>query len=166
MDERREEIIRKPNPLTLLLMDFLRRLEPGDKVSWAQVSEVIGSDVTDRTLPNYRYFYSAKNKLRRQEGINLLVLPGEGVMRCTDADSVKMLAPMRNKRTRTQLRMKLEEMANVDAANLGNEEVKQLQAEIGSARMLLMHSTKAYIDKEKAKIELNEPPPPPPLIVE
>lgn len=164
--EPQQSIIRKPHPNTIILMDRLGGMRQGDFLPYEQLSQLIGLDVRDRDS-GYRYLYAAIRKLRRgPDGMNFAPVPGKGIKCCSDQEAITELAPKRNKRMKTQLRIKQEELNNVDAANLTPEQVRVLTVELGHARMILSQTTKAYMEKERRKIELNEPPPPPPLIVE
>lgn len=125
---------------TLLLIERLRELDYSGRVSYRQLSELIGRNVQNDASG---LLATAINYLEREEQMFFSKVRAEGVQRITESDRVKE-APLRaRKRIRSSIRTMRRDLERVPAEKLNREEQRERNAN------LALSDTLAWLAKEK-----------------
>lgn len=147
--------------VTRALYAFLQTVLRGTTVSYEQLEQITGMGLRHGEK-GWDYLTTARQQLCRDGIGTFAAVPGVGIRHLTDSEVAKRRTELRNKKTRTQVRLLKQEGATVDLRKISREELATLQGALVNAGTIEHFTSFHYREQQKRKIMNDMPPPPPP----
>lgn len=140
------------HPSTRLLIDALRKVKPGEVITYDQLQAVI-NDNCQSGGDGYGYLATAKNWLLKNEQMHFVAERGEGIRRCDKNAIINHVLDSRRKSLNRRARKDLEITTCVEDSELTPAERVRLVAHQAIAGVVEFSTRKKSCDKLAAKAE-------------
>ena len=144
--------------LTHLALERLRRLELGEEVSYAELSEVLGCDVQEKD-GGYQFVKSARDILRRAK---IIIYPTDtkSLRRWTDQEIASWERALRDKRIRRQAKLGEQGLQAVNLNAISPEMARVVTSDLGHLGAVQVFTSTKFTEARHRGLASNSDPPP------